>query len=175
MEQDRQRLLERVAEHEATLRRTPVTRMLRALGRTRGFSAVYSRVGPVVDVWFADRTHGWIATRVYGFPALVLHTVGAKSGLPRASPLLYVRDGDRFVVVGTNFGQLTHPGWTANLRKQPEAVAEVGPVRVPVTAEELDDAGWRRLWPEFVAMYPGYANYLDRCGGRVPRMFALNP
>ena len=90
-------------------------------------------------------------------------------------PPIYVRDGDDFMVVGTNFGQRHHPGWTANLLAHPDASIEVGPERLPVTGELADQATWERLWPRFVAIYPGYANYLTRCAPRKPRMFRLRP
>ena len=49
--------------------------------------------------------------------------------------LIYVRDGADFMVVGSNFGQHHHPGWTANLLAHPDAFIEVGPERLPVTDE----------------------------------------
>ena len=79
------------------------------------------------------------------------------------------------MVVGTNFGQRHHPGWTANLLAHPDASIEVGPERLSVTGELVDEATWERLWPRFVAVYPGYANYLTRCAPRKPRMFRLRP
>jgi len=171
--------LDRVAQYEAGLRRGPMTAVLRTAGRTRAFSFVYRYLGPRIDPWLMHHSQGRIATRLYGLPALLLTTVGAKTGRRRDSPLLYVRDGSApgsdFVVVGTNFGQLHHPGWTANLLKAPDAEIEVGPVRLPVTAELVDEAGWDRLWPRFVACYPGYQDYLGRTGGRLPRMFRLTP
>ncbi len=171
--------LERVQRYEASLREGPLTTVLRAAGRTKVFSVVYRTVGPRMDPWLMRRSQGRVATRLYGLPALLLTTTGAKTGQRRDSPLLYLRAGDDpasdFVVVGTNFGQLHHPGWTANLLKEPTAEVEVGPVRLPVTARLADSADWQRLWPQFVAFYPGYANYLDRCGGREPRMFRLTP
>ena len=113
--------------------------------------------------------------KLYGFPMLLLHTVGAKSGEPRTSPLLYVRDGDDVLVLGTNFGQVKHPGWTANLRKDPDARIEIGPFNLAVHASEIADAQWDRYFPGFVAVYPGYANYLQRRGELIPRMFRLTP
>jgi len=64
------------------------------------------------------------------------------------------------MVVGTNFGQRHHPGWMANLLAHPDASIEVGPEQLSVTGELVDQATWERLWPRFVAVYPGYANYL---------------
>jgi deazaflavin-dependent oxidoreductase (nitroreductase family) len=167
--------LEEVAEFEATLRRTPLTRAMRLLGRSKHFATVYRRIGPRIDPWLMHRSKGRIMTRLYGMPAMLLTTTGARSGLARSSPLLYIRDGDDFVVVGTNFGQLQHPAWTTNLLAQPDAEIEVGPVRLAVRAELADQAAWDRLWPELCAVYPGYAGYLERCGDRVPRLFLLDP
>lgn len=167
--------LERIAQFEAARRATPVTRLLSAVGKTRAFARIYRVLGPAVDPWILHRSKGKVVSRLYGLPALLLTTVGRRSGQPRISPLLYVRDGDDFVVVGTNFGQQHHPGWTANLLARPEAEIEVGPERLAVRADVADQATWERLWPRFVAVYPGYANYLDRSGGRRPRMFVLAP
>lgn len=167
--------LGRVAEFEAARRATPVTRLLLTVGKTRGFARVYRALGPAVDPWALRRSRGKLASRVYGLPALLLTTIGRRSGEPRVSPLLYIRDGDDFVVVGTNFGQRHHPAWTANLIARPDAEIEVGPERLAVTGELVDDADWQRLWPRFVSVYPGYAGYLQRAGGRTPRMFALRP
>jgi deazaflavin-dependent oxidoreductase (nitroreductase family) len=167
--------LAHVAAYEASIRPGPVTAALRRVGRTRAFAAVYRRVGPVIDPRLARIRDGAILAKVYGFRALVLHTTGAKSGQQRESPLLYVRDGDDFAVVGTNFGQAKHPAWTANLLANPEAAIQVGPERLRVTAEQVDDAGFERLFPSFVEVYPGYADYIERRGGLVPRLFLLHP
>lgn len=51
----------------------------------------------------------------------------------------------------------------------------MGPEQLSVTGELVDPATWERLWPRFVATYPGYANYLTRCAPRKPRMFRLRP
>jgi deazaflavin-dependent oxidoreductase (nitroreductase family) len=165
--------LQRIADYERGRRKT-VPGVIRSAGRTRAWAAFYRRYGPKADPWLLHKTHGRAALRI-GFPELLLTTTGAKSGLPRVMPLLYVRDGEDFVVVGTNFGQQHHPGWTANLLAHADASIEVGPERLPVTGELVDQATWERLWPRFVAIYPGYADYLTRCTPRKPRMFRLRP
>ena len=126
-----------------------------------------------VDPRIAHLRQGRVMAAVYGFPMLMLHTIGARSGQPRSSPLLYVRDGDDLMLLGTNFGQAKHPAWTANLLAHPEAAVEIGPVRLKVDASLVDDATWERVFPSFVAVYPGYADYLGRREGLPPRMFRL--
>ncbi|HSN07041.1 MAG TPA: nitroreductase/quinone reductase family protein [Candidatus Angelobacter sp.] len=167
--------LDRIAEHETVVRSGPLTSLMRRLGRTAGFAAVYRRVGPVVDPHIAHIRDGRFMAKVYGFPVLILHTTGARSGLPRSSPLLYVRDGDDVMLLGTNFGQPKHPAWTANLLAHPDAAVEIGPERLAVHAELVDDETRARLFPTFVAVYPGYADYLGRRGDLPPRMFRLVP
>jgi len=167
--------LRQVAEYERTLRPTPLTRVLRSVGQTKAFAALYRRIGPKLDPWLMRKSGGRAITRRYGLPALLLNTTGSRTGLVRTSPLLYLRDGDDFVVVGTNFGQFHHPAWTANLLACPQAEVEVGQVRLAVVAELVDQAAWERNWSRFCDIYPGYAKYLERCGDRVPRMFLLHP
>lgn len=168
--------LERVAVHEAGRRVTVLNKVMQRLGPTKPFIAVYRRLGPKIDPWLQRRTGGRIATRVYGFPALLLATTGAKTGKRRTSPLFYVRDGDDFVVVGTNFGTEHHPAWTANLLAHPDdAVVEVGTERLAVDASLADPDAFARIWPRFSAIYGGYDTYLERLTERTPRMFVLTP
>jgi deazaflavin-dependent oxidoreductase (nitroreductase family) len=164
-----------LAEHEARVRPGPLTRLMRRAGRTRFFSGAYRRVGLRLDVALLHVREGRFTAAVYGLPILQLHTVGARSGESRLSVLLYVRDGVDLVVIGTNFGQPRHPGWTANLLAHPGAHVQVGPVRLDVEARLLDSEAWARLFPSFVTIYPGYADYLDRREGLTPRMFRLTP
>ena len=172
--EDRAAALARIAAYEQRLRRTPLTVVLRAVAPTRPFAAAYRRVGPRLDRFLIRRSGGRVASRLYGLPVLLLTTTGAKSGQPRTTPLLYVRDGDDFVVTGTNFGQPAHPAWTRNLLASPAAAAEIGPERITVTGELADQATFDRLWPRLLAVYPGYADYLRR-RSQPPRMFRLHP
>ena len=100
-----------------------------------------------------------------GSPVLLLTTTGAKSGLPRTTPLVFARDGDSVIVVGSNFGQEHHPAWTGNLLKTPEAVVTIGGKDIPVTAERLEGAaaeeGYRRM-AEMARTYEAYKGRTDR-------------
>ena len=168
--------LGRVAELEATANpNTFAGRLLRKVGSTRPFIAFYRRFGPKVDPWLHARTGGRIAPERYGMTSLLLKTIGAKTGLERTSPLLYARDGDDFLIVGTNFGTTHHPAWSGNLLKNPEAAIVVGVDTFKVSAEKVDDATFAAMWPRFTAIYPGYDDYLIRLTHRKPRMFRLRP
>src|SRR4051794_4499591 len=61
-----------------------------------------------------------------GRPLILLTTTGAKSGLRRTTPLMYMSDGDRFVVFASNAGAPTTPGWCRNLMAHSNVTIEVG-------------------------------------------------
>jgi deazaflavin-dependent oxidoreductase (nitroreductase family) len=66
---------------------------------------------------------------------LLLHTKGAKSALPRTNPLVYLPDGDRYVVIASKGGAPTHPDWYYSLLADPDAAIEIGnDERIPVRA-----------------------------------------
>lgn len=163
--------LRQIASYEASVKPTLITYLLRWVGRTKAFAFFYRQFGPRLDRFLMRRTG--LVGKLYGLPALLITTTGARSGQARTQPLLYIRDVDDFLVLGTNFGQLHHPAWTANLLAHPEAFIEVGGVKVPVRGELVEEAAWQRHFERFAAVYPGYRDYLTRCGDRTPRMFRL--
>ncbi len=96
-----------------------------------------------------QKTGGRIGHRIPGAPpALLLHTVGAKTGRPRTTSLSYARDGDSYLIVASNGGADRYPAWYHNLRKHPRCEINVGPRRFAVTARRItpDDADYARLW-----------------------------
>jgi len=168
--------LDRIAAYEGTRRSGLVHRATRRLGKTAAFARVYRVVGPKIDPKIGAIKDGRYLATVYGFPILMLHHTGAKSGQKRVSPLVYARDGDDFALVGTNFGQAKHPAWTFNLLAHPDVAVGIGGEHLRVRADLIDDqAAFDRLWPQFVDAYPGYANYLTRRPDLPPRMFRLRP
>lgn len=165
------RALQQITRYEEQVHATMMTRLLRVIGRTRLFALFYRMIGPRVDPLLMRRTR--LIGSFYGLNALLLTTTGARSGKKRTAPLLYVREGDDFVVVGTNFGQRNHPAWTTNLLANPNAEIEIAGTRINVKAELADAATWALCFLRFVEVYPGYQDYLARCPDRTPRMFVL--
>ena len=92
-------------------------------------------------------------------PLLLLTTTGARSGLPRTTPLLYSTDGDRFVVIASKGGEPTDPAWYHNLLAHPEATVEVGGETFPVRAEVTQGVERRRLFDQQAAQMPFFAEY----------------
>lgn len=105
-------------------------------------------------------------------PTLLLTTTGRTSGLARQSPLNFLRDGDRLLVLGSNFGQQRHPGWSSNLLAHPEATVAIAGAEIPVTATLLSGDEREQALGLFLR-YPMYRSYLDRTE-RDLRVFALS-
>jgi deazaflavin-dependent oxidoreductase (nitroreductase family) len=114
-------------------------------------------------------TGGLIGHRAPGLPPfLLLDHVGAKSGRRRTSPLVYVADGDDFVIVASKGGHPRHPGWFHNLRAHPETTIQVGSRRMPVTARVANPDERARLWRKAVAVWSGYEGYQERTDREIP-------
>jgi F420H(2)-dependent quinone reductase len=124
------------------------------------------------------RSGGRLGRKVPGFPgaeiALLAHR-GAKSGIARTSPLMYLRDGESIAVVASKAGQPTNPAWFHNLMANPETTIQVGPDLLPVRARLATEAERDRLWEGFVAIYPGYESYRKRAHPRVIPIVVLEP
>jgi deazaflavin-dependent oxidoreductase (nitroreductase family) len=96
----------------------------------------------------------------------LLETVGAKSGQVRKTPLLYLLDGDRLVLIGSKAGSPRHPAWVHNLRINPRAKV-LAPKRTgDYVAHEAEGEERERLWKEAVDYYAGYDTYQERAGNR---------
>jgi F420H(2)-dependent quinone reductase len=119
-------------------------------------------------------TGGKLFGRMGKSPILLLNTVGRKSGRKRTSPLLYVMDGEDFVIIASKGGAPTHPAWYLNLRADPEATVEVGDREVRVRAEETDSEEKARLWQKMVEMYPTYDDYQQKTEREIP-LLKLHP
>jgi deazaflavin-dependent oxidoreductase (nitroreductase family) len=109
-----------------------------------------------------------------GVPSLVLHTTGAKSGLARDTELMYCPDGDEMLITGSNFARDTHPAWSANLLKNPDAAVTVHRKRIEVRAELVPAAEREATWAKLEGNWPGYRGY-ERTAQRELRIFRLRP
>ena len=105
-------------------------------------------------------------------PTLLLTTTGRKSGQPRASALNFLRYGDRLLILGSNWGQQHHPGWSSNLMANPIATVAIGGSEIDVTADALSGPDREEALQRFFA-YPMYRAYRERTG-RELRVFALS-
>ena len=98
------------------------------------------------------------------FPCLLLTTTGRKSGEPRTTPLIYGRDGDGFVVIGSQGGRPDHPSWYLNLAADPAVEVQVAADRFRATARTADATERDRLWSMMAGIYPPYDAYQAKAG-----------
>ena len=108
-------------------------------------------------------------------PMLLLDHVGAKSGVKRTSPLLYVKDGEDLVIVASKGGFPKHPAWFHNLKTNPDTTVQVGSHVLPVHARVATPEERERLWKMAVEAYHGYEDYAVRSKGREIPLVVLEP
>lgn len=117
---------------------------------------------------------GRIGGRVSKAPVLLLTTTGRKSGLPRTAPVVYLRDGENLVVIGSNAGHSRTPAWSLNLQANPEAEVEVGRERRPVRARVAEGEERADLWRRHNEQYAGFDEYEARTDRDIA-LFVLEP
>lgn len=133
--------------------------------RTFPFFVPLKRIIPVVHLAVFRATNGRLGSKLAGQDMLLLTTTGRRSGKRRTVPLLYVPDGETYVVIGSNWAGPRHPLWVGNLLANPEARVQVGPKKRRVTAHIASGPERERLWRLVTSTYPGYEDYARRIGG----------
>jgi deazaflavin-dependent oxidoreductase (nitroreductase family) len=112
---------------------------------------------------------------VTGLPVMTVAMTGAKSGQPRPVPLVGIPDGDKIVLIASNFGRPHHPAWYFNLRAHPEVEATSGTRTSAFVARETDGDEREKYWAEAVRWYAGYAVYQQRAAHRKIPVMVLEP
>jgi deazaflavin-dependent oxidoreductase (nitroreductase family) len=113
-------------------------------------------------------TQGRVGERYHGRPILLLHHVGARTGLVRVNPLVFMPEDDRLVVVASAGGRPANPAWFHNLKAHPDATAEIGTDTVRVKAVEILGDDYAQTWPRMVEWLPVFAEYQARTTRRIP-------
>src|SRR3954453_18230189 len=111
---------------------------------------------------------GGFSVAPIALPIGLLTTRGRKTGQERTTPLNFLPDGDRFVVVASNGGSQTDPQWYRNLEAAPEASFQVGPRVQQVRAETATGSERDRLWATVSLWAPMYALYSARTTRQIP-------
>jgi deazaflavin-dependent oxidoreductase (nitroreductase family) len=105
---------------------------------------------------------------------LLLDHVGARSGKKRTTPLVYMPDGDRFVIVAAKGGHPQHPAWLHNLRAHPDTQIQIGDRRIEVHASEANAEKRQRLWPKALVYNSHWRRYERRTERTIP-LVILSP
>ena len=101
-------------------------------------------------------------------PLLLLGTSGAKTGQPRTNPLMFLPDGDRWIVFASKGGDPTSPDWYHNLVANPNVTVEVGTETFEAVATVLTDDERDGLFARQAELYPMYAEYQQRTTRMIP-------
>src|SRR3984893_13891406 len=108
-----------------------------------------------------------------GLPVVIVTHVGNKTGAIRKTPLMRVKDGNNYVLIGAQGGPPTDPAWVHNLRVNPNVEIRDETVVRPMRVREVKaEAERSRLWQLAIAAYPSYAEYQERTARRIPVFIA---
>jgi deazaflavin-dependent oxidoreductase (nitroreductase family) len=138
---------------------------------------LYIRIQQQLDRYVYALTKGrttassWLS----GLPVIMLTTIGARTGQKRTVPVLALHDGERLIVIASNFGQMHHPAWYHNLRVHPRASVTIDGVIHEVVAYELTEEEGERYFRQAVEMYPPFVNYRRWAAGRKIPVLKLDP
>ena len=112
------------------------------------------------NTWLYKKTDGKVGGKfLQGAPVALLTTTGRKTGEPRISPLLYLREGNRVVLVASKGGSATHPMWYLNLKANPKVSVQIKDEMLHLSARDATEEERARYWPKLVEMYSSFDDY----------------
>ncbi|EHI12092.1 nitroreductase family deazaflavin-dependent oxidoreductase [Mycolicibacterium thermoresistibile] len=127
-----------------------------------------------LNTWAYRASGGRLGGTMFRAPVALLTTTGRKTGQPRVSPLLYLRDGERIIVAASRGGSDKNPMWYLNLKANPEVSVQIRREVLELTARDATEAERARYWPQLVAMYPTFEDY-QRWTDRVIPLVVCEP
>ncbi|TMI08773.1 nitroreductase family deazaflavin-dependent oxidoreductase [Candidatus Bathyarchaeota archaeon] len=120
------------------------------------------------------KNHGKVGGQFEGAPILLINHTGARTGKPRTNPVMYLKDGHRYLVFASKGGAPTNPDWYRNLKAHPNVKIEVGNETIDVIAEEITGPERERLFARQASLYPQFAQY-QRDTKRIIPVIAFTP
>ena len=106
--------------------------------------------------------------RFAGTELLLLHTRGAKTGAERVNPMMFARDGERYVVFASKNASPTHPDWYHNLVAHPDVQVEMGTESFPARATVLTGEERERVWAQAAREFPFLDDHQARTERQIP-------
>jgi len=119
-------------------------------------------------IWVYQRTNGRLGAKLLWFPAALLTTTGRKSGRPRVTATLYLRDGDRVVLPASFFGRGEHPMWYRNLKQDAKVHVQIGREHLDLVARDATERERKSYWPKLTRIYPPYRSYREATDRVIP-------
>ncbi|MEU5612383.1 nitroreductase family deazaflavin-dependent oxidoreductase [Streptomyces sparsogenes] len=148
-------------------------RLIQRVSSGRAFAKVAPHIVPALDRAVHRLTRGKVLLSARMLPGVILTTTGAKSGLPRRTPLACMPEGDdTWLLIGSNFGRPGHPAWTANLLAHPDAEISWKGRDIAVRARLLEGEEREEAWAAALRFWPPYAAYQARVERRI-RLFRV--
>ena len=132
------------------------------------------RVAVGLHVALYRASGGRLANRIANLPVLLITTTGRKSGKPHTNPVVYLKEGQDYLVTASAGGMSWHPGWYFNLRHVPEARIQVGGKAFDATAEIIESEERNRLYEQFKTASVNFIKY-EKNAGRVIPVIRLTP
>lgn len=121
------------------------------------------------QTWIFKKSGGRFGNKfLKGAEVGILTTIGRKSGEPRESPLLFLREGQRIVLVASQGGRANNPMWYLNLVANPTVTFQTKDAKLTLTAREATDPERDEYWPKLDAMYADFANYRSYTDRKIP-------
>lgn len=112
------------------------------------------------QTWVYRRTDGRFGGKfLQGAPVALLTTTGRKTGEPRVSPLLYLREVDRVVLIASKGGAAQHPMWYLNLKANPAVSVQIKDEVLNLTARDATEEERAHYWPKMAEMYTSFDDY----------------
>jgi len=112
------------------------------------------------QTWVYRKTDGRFGgTFLQGAPVALLTTTGRKTGEPRVSPLLYLREGNRVVLIASKGGAANNPMWYLNLKANPKVSVQIKDEVLDLTARDATEDERALYWPKMAAMYTSFDDY----------------
>ena len=143
--------------------------------REERFATAVTRIMSFVNTAVFKASGGRLGAKfLRGAPVCLVTTKGARTGRWRTTPLIYLADGERVVLVASKGGMSHHPAWYHNLSKHAECRVQIGSRERAMSARRASDAEKAQLWPRLLAIYPDYADYQARTERNIPVMI-LSP
>jgi len=128
---------------------------------------IIKTMAAIHEFWYR-LTGGVLGGSIMGRPILLLTTTGRKTGAQRTTPLMYLEDGEKLVIIASNGGNPRHPAWWLNLEKNPQAEVQLRSEKRRVKAEEATGEERERLWRAVVETYSGYEGYQKTTDRQIP-------
>ena len=135
---------------------------------------------PSTSKWVRDqvelyeKSNGTEGNTVSNFPVIIVTNSGRKSGAIRKTPLITVKDADKYILIASQGGSPKHPNWYYNLKANPKVKIQDGSIIYNMKVSEiLNPKERKRLWEIAVTTYYPYQDYQDRTERMIPIFLAI--